>query len=237
MQGLTRSWFFVCLLASSVALLACANHNEECKPGATPTAPAVAACFIETPLPSQGDAHTETLATTTPEEPPSPLQGPAAPNNAAVIDLIREALQADQANNLDLCIEKDREAIKLEDMPRARLHLASCEARSHHLIDSLKDSEHALEQGIIKKDAPVMKIARMRVKETLQRIPHITFRKAAITPPLRLTFDGKDVPYDAAEKRFSVDPGPHVVEVTHTEGVSRCDVLVNERTLTPITIR
>ncbi|MFO0736991.1 MAG: DUF3570 domain-containing protein [Labilithrix sp.] len=130
---------------------------------------------------------------------------------AATIALIKDALKADQEGRLDECIEKDKQALKIDDSPRTRLHLASCEARSGKLVDALKDAEKSLEAGIAKKDASVMKIARTRVQELLKRIPHITFDAPTGIKDLRVTFDERSVPSEALTKKFSVDPGKHKV--------------------------
>jgi hypothetical protein len=130
---------------------------------------------------------------------------------AATVNLIRDALKADQEGRLDVCVEKDKEALKIDESPRTRLHLASCEARSGKLVDALKDSQRSLEVGIQKKDANVMRIARLRVKELLDRIPHVTFVPPAGVSDLKVTFDERAVPIDALTKKFSVDPGKHKV--------------------------
>lgn len=130
---------------------------------------------------------------------------------AATIALIKDALKADQEGRLDECIEKDKQALKIDDSPRTRLHLASCEARAGKLVDALKDAEKSLEAGIQKKDASVMKIARQRVQELLKRIPHITFDAPTGIKDLRVTFDERSVPNEALTKKFSVDPGKHKV--------------------------
>ncbi|MBX3189266.1 MAG: DUF3570 domain-containing protein [Labilithrix sp.] len=130
---------------------------------------------------------------------------------AAAIKLIQEALKADQEGRLEECIEKDRAALKIEEMPRTRLHLASCESRNGKLVDALKDAQKALEIGIAKKDAGVMKVARTRVKELLERIPHVTFVPPPGVADLSVKFDDRPVPTEALTKKFSVDPGRHVV--------------------------
>lgn len=130
---------------------------------------------------------------------------------AAAVKLIQEALKADQDGRLEECIEKDKAALKIEEMPRTRLHLASCESRSNKLVDALKDAQKALEIGIQKKDQGVMRVARTRVKELLDRIPHVTFVPPPGVPDLRVTFDDRPVPTEALTKKFSVDPGKHKV--------------------------
>lgn len=137
------------------------------------------------------------------DEPPTGL--------AATVNLIRDALKADQEGRLDECIDKDKQALKIDDSPRTRLHLASCEARAGKLVDALKDAQKALETGIQKKDASVMRIARTRVKELLERIPHVTFEPPQGVTDLKVTFDDRPVPGESLRKKFSVDPGTHKV--------------------------
>ena len=130
---------------------------------------------------------------------------------AATIALIKDALKADQEGRLDECIDKDKQALKIDDSPRTRLHLASCEARAGKLVDALRDAEKSLEAGIQKKDAAVMKIARPRLQELLKRVPHITFDAPTGIKDLKVTFDDRLVPNESLTKKFSVDPGKHKV--------------------------
>lgn len=130
---------------------------------------------------------------------------------AATLPLIRDALKADQEGRLDECIDKDKQALKIDDSPRTRLHLASCEARAGKLVDALKDSQRSLEIGIQRKDANVMRIARERVKQLLDRIPHVTFTPPQGASDVKVTFDDRPVPTEALTKKFSVDPGKHKV--------------------------
>ncbi len=140
------------------------------------------------------------------DAPPEPGGGVAG-----AIKLIQEALKADQEGRLEECIEKDKAALKIDEMPRTRLHLASCESRSGKLVDALKDAQKALEVGIQKRDAGVMKVARTRVKELLDRIPHVTFVPPPGVQDLSVKFDDRPVPNEALTKKFSVDPGKHKV--------------------------
>jgi tetratricopeptide (TPR) repeat protein len=131
-------------------------------------------------------------------------------------DAAIEATKAQEAGRYTDCIEKDKASLAIEEQPRTRLHLASCEYRANKLKDALRDSQKALDIGIKKRDAPVMKAARERVTQLLERIPKITFKP----PPgnvteLVVTFfpdgerEGKNIPVDALTKKFSVDPGHH----------------------------
>ena len=134
------------------------------------------------------------------------------------VDAFQQAsagLAADMAGKMDQCIDYDNESLKLEEQPRTRLHLSSCERRSGKLIDALRDAQKALESGIQKKDVAVMKAARIRVQDLLLRIPHVTFQAPAGATDLQVTFDERDVPTESLTKKFSVDPGKHTV---HAEG-------------------
>ena len=124
-------------------------------------------------------------------------------------------LAADMAGKLDECISADNESLELEEQPRTRLHLSSCERRSGKLIDALRDAQKALESGIEKKDVAVMKAARARVQDLLTRIPHVTFQAPPGATDLHVTFDERDVPNESFAKKFSIDPGKHSV---HAEG-------------------
>ncbi len=124
-------------------------------------------------------------------------------------------LAADMAGKLDECVSADTESLQLEEQPRTRLHLSSCERRSGKLIDALRDAQKALESGIQKKDVAVMKAARARVQDLLTRIPHVTFQAPPGSTDLHVTFDERDVPNESFSKKFSIDPGKHTV---HAEG-------------------
>jgi hypothetical protein len=162
---------------------------------------------------------------------PAPDATPAAPDAAAAggapakipgwnnSDAFQEAsagLAADMAGKLADCIEHDKKSLELEEQPRTRLHLSSCEARSAHILDGLQDAQKALEDGIRKRDPAVTKIARERVESLLRRVPHVTFQPSPGLEGLSVSFDERPVPTAALTKRFSIDPGEHTV---HAEGL------------------
>lgn len=136
---------------------------------------------------------------------------PAETGIAATVPLIRDALKADQEGKLDVCIEKDKAALKIDNAARTRLHLASCEARSGKLVDALNDARKALESALQRRDQNVMRVARKRAEELLERIPHVTFDAPKDVDDLTVKFDDRNVPKDAYTKKFSVDPGKHTV--------------------------
>ncbi len=136
-------------------------------------------------------------------------------NNVDAFQQASAGLAADMAGKLDECITFDNKSLEIEEQPRTRLHLASCERRSGKLIDALRDTQKALESGIQKRDVGVMKAARQRVGDLLLRIPHVTFQAPPGATDLHVTFDEREVPGEALTKKFSVDPGKHTV---HAEG-------------------
>ena len=185
-----------------------------------------------TPTPTQTQAPPPPPpAQTVVASPPPPPPPPPPTDNALAqpeptqagrlpewIQLASEGLKADLAGHLDECIEKDKKSLTIEEQPRTRLHLASCERRSGHLIDALRDTQKALEDGIKKRDTAVMRAARERVEELLGRIPHVTFVPPAGVADLAVTFDDRPVPSAALTKKFSIDPGKHTVHAEGTQG-------------------
>ncbi len=139
-------------------------------------------------------------------------------NSVDAFQFASAGLKADLAHDLPGCIKNDKASLELEEQPRTRLHLASCERRSGKLIDALRDTEKALQDGIKKRDRPVMRAARKRVTDLLHRIPHVTFVPPAGVSDLSVTFDDRPVPPASLTKRFSIDPGKHAVHAEGTQG-------------------
>jgi hypothetical protein len=144
---------------------------------------------------------------------PTPAAGKAIAgwSSTEAFQLASGAVTADQVGRLDDCIEKNKASLKLEEQPRTRLHLASCETRSGKLIDALGDSQKALTFAMERRDLPVLRAARNRITDLLGRIPHVTFLPPPGATDLQVTFDDRPVPAEALTKRFSIDPGKHVV--------------------------
>jgi hypothetical protein len=139
-------------------------------------------------------------------------------SNAEAFKEARAALAADAAGDLGLCIAHDRKSLELEEQARTHLHLSSCEARAGRLLDALSDARKALEGGIREHDGAATHTARDKLEALLRRIPHVTFRAPAGIDHLMVTFDDRSVPIDSLTKRFSVDPGEHVVRAEGTQG-------------------
>jgi hypothetical protein len=138
-------------------------------------------------------------------------------NNPEAFQHASAGLAADMAGKIDDCIDEDKKSLELEEQPRTRLHLSSCEARSGHLLDALQDAQKALEDGIRKRDAAVAKVSRERVEQLLRRIPHVTFTMPQGVDNLVVTFDDRPVPINALTRRFSIDPGEHTVHAEATQ--------------------
>jgi hypothetical protein len=166
---------------------------------------------------AQEDSSAEAPSSASPGSPGGIARGKAIAgwSSSEAFELASGAVAADQVGRLDECISKNKASLKLEEQPRTRLHLASCETRSGKLIDALADSQKALTFGIQKRDVPVMRAARNRITDLLARIPHVTFVPPPGATDLQVFFDERAVPADALTRKFSVDPGKHVV---HAEG-------------------
>ena len=168
--------------------------------------------------PEEASKDAPAAATPAPAAEPEPsAKGRKIPgwNNVEAFQEASAGLAADLAGKLDQCIENDEASLKLEEQPRTRLHLSSCQRRKQILIDALRNAQKALELGIQKKDIGVMKAARQRVQDLLVRIPHVTFVPPPGASDLEVTFDDRPVPTDSLTKKFSIDPGHHVA---HAEG-------------------
>ncbi len=174
------------------------------------------------PQPGGGDApgDTPTVTPDTPSTPPPSAGAVKIPGwtNVEAFQEASAALAADMAGKIDQCIEHNKRSLELEEQPRTRLHLASCEARIGKLLDALRDAQKALEQGIKKNDQGVMKAARERVQKILPRIPHVTFTPPPGIDDLVVSFDDRPVPSEALTKKFSIDPGHHTVHAEGTQG-------------------
>jgi hypothetical protein len=166
--------------------------------------------FADEP-PSSSDPAAEAA----PSPPAQTGPAPTGWSTTEAFELASAAVAADQVGKLDVCISKNTASLKLEEQPRTRLHLASCETRSGKLIEALSDSQKALTYGMQRRDAPVMRAARARITDLLSRIPHVTFVPPPLATSVTVTFDDRPVPVESLTKKFSVNPGKHAV---HAEG-------------------
>jgi hypothetical protein len=179
-------------------------------PSSTAVTPAMKTAFAE--------AQRAWILTNNPDDPTK-----AGWTNKQALEYARQAIAADAAGNLGDCIEKERAALQLEDQPRGRLHLASCEERLGKVIDGLRDAQKVLAGGIQKNDAVIIKAAQARINALLPRVAKISFEPPAGVPDIKVTFDDKVVPKEKLGQKFSIDPGKHRV---HAEGTVRGVLLV-----------
>lgn len=149
----------------------------------------------------------------TPEQAGTPVAGSKIPGwaNADAYLAAMAGLAAGTAGKYDECIKHDKESLDLEDKPRTRLHLASCEAKAQKLIDALRDASKAYDAGKRARDAGVLKVADQMIRELVPRIPHVTFMPPPNAEDLQVSFDDHPVPTESLTKKFSIDPGKHVV--------------------------
>ncbi|MFO0677787.1 MAG: DUF3570 domain-containing protein [Polyangiaceae bacterium] len=168
-----------------------------------------------TPGPS---APPDAPADPTPTGPPPPPGRFSGWSNEKAFQAASAALAADYAGKLDECIEKDKESLALEEQPRTRLHLASCELRLGKMVDALRDAQKAVKAAKERNDTAVLAAALKQGRELLRRIPHVTFTPPENTRDLKVIFDDKTVAVENLTQKFSVDPGKHVVHAEQTVG-------------------
>jgi hypothetical protein len=138
--------------------------------------------------------------------------------NPEAIQNALDAVNAAKEGNYEECVAKNKASLEKEDNPRTRLHLSGCEARIGKLLDSLKDAQDALQRGMKSNDEPMTRVARDRVLDLVKRLPKVTFIPPAGVTELKVTFDDRPVPNAALTKKFSIDPGKHVVKAEGASG-------------------
>lgn len=99
---------------------------------------------------------------------------------------------------------------------RALLEHARREAEQRKLVQALRHSQDALVTAIRERDATTATEARELVKTLIDAMPHVTFVPPSDTKDLKVTFDDRTVPFESLTKKFSVDPGRHVVRAEGT---------------------
>jgi hypothetical protein len=85
-------------------------------------------------------------------------------------------------------------------------------------IDALQYAKRGLEAAIRDRDTGRITEARELVTRLIEEIPHVTFVPPTDTTDLHVTFDARPVATESLTKKFSVDPGRHIV---HAEGLTR----------------
>ncbi len=140
--------------------------------------------------------------------------------NKQAYEAAKAAVAASVASDWPTCIDKDKEALTLEENLRARLHLADCEAKGGHVVDALRDNAKALDVARAKNDNATVKTIEDRVKELLPRLAHVKFElpTGQNVTDVRITFDDRPLPPERYKDSFTIDPGSHNA---HAEGVMR----------------
>lgn len=138
--------------------------------------------------------------------------------NKQAYEVYREALAAYDAQEWATCIEKQKQALTLEENMRARLNLAQCEEKAGKIVDSLRDSAKALEAARKRNDAATAKAIAERVQILLPKLAHVKFERPVEVQELQVTFDERPIPEARLGESFTIDPGTHSV---HAEGLLR----------------
>jgi hypothetical protein len=169
---------------------------------------------------------------------------PAAPHNDKTsFEFATAAIAAEVAQKYDLCIEKGKASLAIEDEPHTRLQLASCESHAGKLIGALTDAQKALDAGINTRDQSVIRPSRALVEQLLNRLPHVRFVPPENIPDLQVQFDGIPVPAQLLSKAPPADPGKHTIHASGTvnglamEFDQTYDVHEGEVVSVPITLK
>jgi hypothetical protein len=140
--------------------------------------------------------------------------------NKGAYEFAKAAVAAEVQGDFITCIDKDKEALTLEENLRARLHLAQCESKGGKVVDALRDNAKALEMARAKNDTATVKTIQDRVTELLPRLAHVKFELPTgqnITD-VKISFDDRPLPPERYKESFTIDPGKHK---THAEGLLR----------------
>ncbi len=85
---------------------------------------------------------------------------------------------------------------------------ALCEHDNGHFTPALKDAQLALKAAIGNKDVESIKASRQLVVGILAEMPKVTFDAPS---DAQVMFDDRPVPNESFAKKFSVEPGLHIV--------------------------
>lgn len=156
---------------------------------------------------------------------PAAAPAPSPPDrgwsNERAFELAREGIDARKAGDAQLCIEKDRASLALEDHPYVKLHLAGCLAATGKLLDALGMAKDALGAALRNGDDELQRTAQERVTELLPRIAHVTLQLPEDTSGIKIVFDNVPVRPALFKQRIAVDPGDHVIEAEQSTGPER----------------
>ena len=137
--------------------------------------------------------------------------GGALATHEYAVRLADAAGVAAKGGNFLACAENDRASVEMVDKGATRLHLSACNANAGKLIDAILNAEKALQMATDERDAEAIVAARAQLQKLLLRVPHATFVAPTRGTEVVVKFDDRDVPIAYLTKRFSIDPGTHLV--------------------------
>lgn len=141
----------------------------------------------------------------------SRAQPPRAWKNKNAFELAKKAIEAHEAGDEALCIQKDQASLAVEEHPLVRLHLATCLAASGKIKEGLASANTVLEAAIAGDDVELRRIASERVAQLLGRMPHVKLRLPKDVDGLVVTFNRVPVRTQQLKDPIPLDPGEYEV--------------------------
>lgn len=148
------------------------------------------------------------------------LAGPArAQNPAAAEALFEQARAAMAAGSYDIACARFRDSDRLDPAVGTRFNLADCEERRGRIATAW-----SLFRGVLAELAPDddrRPIADERAKRLEPRLPKLTLRRTAETPPgVRVRVDGVELGEGSFDVPLPMDPGAHELSLVASEGAA-----------------
>jgi hypothetical protein len=156
-------------------------------------------------------------AAAAPQLAPWAQKGARGWTNPEALNLAKEGIEAKKNGDLDLCIQKDRASLAVEDHPYVRLHISSCLAGVGRIRDALVAARDALAAGISNEDDDLKRAALARTQELLAKLGKIKFEIPEKTDNLKITLNGIPLRPAQIKDKLSVDPGDYTVEAIREE--------------------
>jgi hypothetical protein len=142
-----------------------------------------------------------------------------AQNPAAAEALFEQGRAAMAAGSYDIACARFRDSDRLDAAVGTRFNLADCEERRGRLATAWSLFRGVLSE--LSSDDDRRPIAERRAKQLAPRLPQVTLRRTAETPPdVRVRIDGVDLGEGSFGVALPMDPGSHELSLLTAEAAS-----------------